>query len=50
MLDSYPTTQAELAAIQKLHPDLMPDVVFRLRDSEGEGAFRIYSEYVTYPA
>ncbi|KAF4082451.1 hypothetical protein AMELA_G00151420 [Ameiurus melas] len=37
VLDNYPTTKAQLAAMQQLHPDLMPDVIFCLRDSEGEG-------------
>ncbi|XP_053469806.1 adenylate kinase 9 isoform X2 [Ictalurus furcatus] len=47
VLDNYPTTSAQLAAIQKLHPDLMPDVMFCLRDSEGEGRTvlrRLYEE------
>lgn len=44
MLDNYPTTQAKLAAIQELHPDLMPDVVFCLRDSEGEGKVEILAD------
>ncbi|KAB5539635.1 hypothetical protein PHYPO_G00091290 [Pangasianodon hypophthalmus] len=47
VLDNYPTTKAQLAAIQELRPDLMPDVVFCLRDSEGEGQTvlrRIYEQ------
>lgn len=44
MLDNYPTTNAQLAAIQKLHPDRMPDVMICLRDGEGEGAVELSSK------
>ncbi|XP_053340029.1 adenylate kinase 9-like [Clarias gariepinus] len=47
VLDNYPTTKSQLAAIQELHPDLMPDVVFCLSDSEEEGSTvlrRIYEQ------
>lgn len=44
MLDNYPTTKAQLAAIQELHPNLMPDVIFCLRDSEGEGEVEILAD------
>ncbi|KAG7316817.1 hypothetical protein KOW79_020358 [Hemibagrus wyckioides] len=47
VLDNYPTTNTQLARIQELHPDLIPDVVFCLQDSEGEGRTvlsRIYEQ------
>lgn len=41
MLDGFPRARTQLEAIQELHPDLMPDVVFCLRDSEEEGEVEI---------
>ncbi|TSN30253.1 Adenylate kinase 9 [Bagarius yarrelli] len=46
VLDNYPRNRAQQAIIQELHPDLMPDVVFCLKDSE-EGRTvlgRIYAQ------
>ncbi|XP_053340030.1 adenylate kinase 9 [Clarias gariepinus] len=47
VLDNYPTTKSQLINIQKLHPDLMPDMVFCLSDSAKEGSTvlrRIYEQ------
>ncbi|KAG9282616.1 adenylate kinase 9 isoform X1 [Astyanax mexicanus] len=37
VLDNFPFTRTQLAALQELQPGLMPDVMFCLRDSDGEG-------------
>ncbi|XP_060721057.1 adenylate kinase 9 [Tachysurus vachellii] len=47
VLDNYPTTKDQLALIQDLHPDLIPDVVFCLQDIKEEGGTvlrRIYAQ------
>ncbi|XP_072537006.1 adenylate kinase 9 [Salminus brasiliensis] len=37
VLDNFPSTREQLAAMQELQPGLMPDVLFCLRDSDGDG-------------
>ncbi|KAF7690035.1 adenylate kinase 9 isoform X1 [Silurus meridionalis] len=47
VLDNYPTNKTQLTFIQEQHPDLKPDVLFCLRDSEAEGRTvlkRIYEQ------
>ncbi|XP_026878248.2 adenylate kinase 9 isoform X1 [Electrophorus electricus] len=38
VLDNFPTTRAQTAAMQAVHTSIMPDVLFCLRDSDGEGS------------
>ncbi|XP_076873527.1 adenylate kinase 9 isoform X2 [Brachyhypopomus gauderio] len=38
VLDNFPTSRAQVAAIEDGHTALMPDVLFCLRDSDGEGS------------
>uniref|UniRef100_W5KSE9 Adenylate kinase 9 n=1 Tax=Astyanax mexicanus TaxID=7994 RepID=W5KSE9_ASTMX len=46
VLDNFPFTRTQLAALQELQPGLMPDVMFCLRDSDGEQTIlkRIYKK------
>ncbi|XP_062872509.1 adenylate kinase 9 [Trichomycterus rosablanca] len=47
LLDNFPTTSKQLLAIQELYPDVMPDTVFCMRDSDTEGSTilrRIYEQ------
>ncbi|XP_066533319.1 adenylate kinase 9 [Hoplias malabaricus] len=44
VLDNFPTTREQLVAVRELNPTLMPDVLFCLRDSDGDVLKRLYKE------
>ena len=36
MLDNFPRNRAQLATIQEVHAGIMPDILFCLKDNDGE--------------
>lgn len=49
VLDNFPRNRSQLATIQDLHDGIMPDILFCLKDNDGEGGRNYNSQLQILP-